>query len=108
MLRAPGRRGRRMPPQERVPRHLRPALAHPPARDARPTHDEARVSIFEYIEVFYNRERTHSTINYMTPVAFQAAWQTEQHKAASLRMQPTPQLPIHYPLYRGQATTCFP
>jgi putative transposase len=36
------------------------------------TRDEARSDLFEYIEVFYNRQRRHSTINYETPLAFEA------------------------------------
>jgi len=28
-------------------------------------------SLFEYIEVFYNRERSHSTLNYATPAKFE-------------------------------------
>ena len=36
------------------------------------THDEARASIFEYIEVFYNRKRLHSSIGYKSPEAFEA------------------------------------
>jgi putative transposase len=28
-------------------------------------------SLFEYIEIFYNRERSHSTLDYATPVAFE-------------------------------------
>ncbi len=32
------------------------------------TKEEARESIFEYIEVFYNRERLHSTLGYKSPV----------------------------------------
>jgi transposase InsO family protein len=35
------------------------------------TRDEARRSIFEYIEVFYNRQRTHSAIGYRSPVQFE-------------------------------------
>jgi putative transposase len=31
------------------------------------TREEARRAIFEYIEVFYNRERLHSGIEYLTP-----------------------------------------
>ena len=31
------------------------------------TREEAKQTIFEYIEVFYNRQRKHSSINYMTP-----------------------------------------
>jgi len=33
----------------------------------------AEKSIFEYIEVFYNRQRRHSTLSYLTPVEFEAA-----------------------------------
>ena len=35
------------------------------------TREESRSSIFEYIEVFYNRERRHSALNYMSPVKFE-------------------------------------
>ena len=37
------------------------------------TREEARLSIFEYIEVFYNRVRRHSSIGYVSPEAFEAA-----------------------------------
>jgi transposase InsO family protein len=36
------------------------------------THEEARASIFEYIEVFYNRNRRHSSLGYLSPEAFEA------------------------------------
>ena len=32
---------------------------------------EAKTDIFEYIEVFYNRYRRHSTLGYLAPVAFE-------------------------------------
>jgi putative transposase len=32
---------------------------------------EARSAIFEYIECFYNRVRRHSTLNYLSPVAYE-------------------------------------
>jgi transposase InsO family protein len=35
------------------------------------TRTEARQSLFEYIEVFYNQQRRHSTLNYMTPIEFE-------------------------------------
>jgi len=35
------------------------------------TRDEARKDIFEYIEVFYNRERLHSTNDYWSPVDYE-------------------------------------
>lgn len=34
---------------------------------------EARSSIFQYIEVFYNRQRPHSALGHRSPVAFEAA-----------------------------------
>ncbi len=37
------------------------------------THEQARGSIFEYIEVFYNRIRLHSTLGYVSPEAFEAS-----------------------------------
>ena len=36
------------------------------------TREEARQSIFEYIEVFYNRQRLHSALGYKSPEAFEA------------------------------------
>jgi len=35
------------------------------------TKAQARQSIFEYIEVFYNRQRRHAFLNYMTPVEYE-------------------------------------
>lgn len=37
------------------------------------TREEATKEIFEYIEVFYNRQRCHSTLGYMSPMTFEAA-----------------------------------
>lgn len=36
------------------------------------TREQARISIFEYIEVFYNRTRRHSTLDYQSPLDFEA------------------------------------
>jgi putative transposase len=36
--------------------------------------EEARESIVEYIEVFYNRVRRHSTLNYLSPDNFEKAF----------------------------------
>jgi transposase InsO family protein len=33
--------------------------------------EEARRSIFEYIEIFYNRKRLHSAIGYCSPVEYE-------------------------------------
>jgi len=35
------------------------------------TRNEARASLFDYMEVFYNRQRRHSTLHYMAPLAFE-------------------------------------
>ncbi|MFF3926404.1 IS3 family transposase, partial [Paenibacillus lactis] len=35
------------------------------------TRAEAKKSIFEYIEVFYNNQRIHSSIGYHTPSEFE-------------------------------------
>jgi putative transposase len=35
------------------------------------THEEAHQSLFEYIEVFYNRQRRHSTLDYRSPAEFE-------------------------------------
>jgi transposase InsO family protein len=33
--------------------------------------ETARGAIFEYVEVFYNRERDHSALGYLTPEEFE-------------------------------------
>ena len=38
------------------------------------TREQARRSIFEYVEVFYNRRRRHSAIGYVSPDQFEAAF----------------------------------
>ena len=35
------------------------------------SHVDARASLFDYIEAFYNRERLHSTLGYLSPNAFE-------------------------------------
>jgi putative transposase len=37
------------------------------------TRAEARADIFDYIEVFYNRQRRHSSLGYLSPIDFEAA-----------------------------------
>jgi transposase InsO family protein len=37
------------------------------------THEQARAAVFEYIEVFYNRQRLHSSLGYVSPETFEAA-----------------------------------
>jgi transposase InsO family protein len=41
------------------------------------THDQARTAVFEYIDVFYNRQRCrHAANGYLSPLAYEQALQT--------------------------------
>ena len=40
---------------------------------------EARTALFDYIETFYNRNRPHSTLNYLSPVDYEKMKEAEQH-----------------------------
>jgi putative transposase len=44
------------------------------ARRVFQTHIQARTVLFEYIEVFYNRQRRHSAIEYLSPDAYERRW----------------------------------
>ena len=46
-----------------------------------PTRAVARAAIFEFIEVFYNRSRLHSSLGNLTPAEYEARRQS-QSKAA--------------------------
>jgi len=35
------------------------------------TRDDARADVFDYIERFYNRERRHSYLSYLSPVEYE-------------------------------------
>ena len=39
------------------------------------TREQAKQSIFEYVEVFYNRKRRHSTLGSLSPCDFENKWQ---------------------------------
>lgn len=41
------------------------------ARKTYRTRDEARADVFDYIECFYNPRRRHSTLGYLSPIAFE-------------------------------------
>ena len=49
---------------------LKKELVHPRSW---PTKHELRLSVFEWIEAFYNRERIHSKLGYLSPVEFEAS-----------------------------------
>jgi putative transposase len=49
------------------------------------SHGEAKMALFDYIEVFYNQQRRHSTIGYVSPARFE--------RRAAVRPEPTTRVP---------------
>ena len=47
------------------------------------THAEAKAAVFEYIEVFYNRQRLHSALGYRTPAEARASMEKAIMRAAA-------------------------
>ena len=43
------------------------------------TREQAKQSIFEYVEVFYNRKRRHSTLGFLAPEIFENQWLQRQN-----------------------------
>lgn len=48
------------------------------ATERYPTRADARTDIFEFIEVWYNRRRRHSTLGYLCPHDFEAAYSLDR------------------------------
>ena len=44
------------------------------------SHAEMKSEVFEYIEVFYNRKRMHSTLGYKSPIEFLNEWNQLQQE----------------------------
>jgi len=40
-------------------------------RESYQSRSQARQSIFEYLEAFYNRQRLHSSLGYVSPVTYE-------------------------------------
>jgi putative transposase len=47
-------------------------------RSAFRNHSEARLAVFDYVETFYNPRRRHSSIDYLSPVAYERRWREQQ------------------------------
>jgi putative transposase len=40
----------------------------------------AQAELFDFLEIFYNAQRRHSSLGYLSPLAFERQW--EQERAA--------------------------
>ena len=47
------------------------------------TREEAKAAVFEYIEVFYNRQRLHSALGYRTPAEARTSMEEITGRAAA-------------------------
>ena len=47
------------------------------------TRDEARPALFYYIEAFYNQRRRHSSLNYLSPVAYEQRYHNQHDRLLS-------------------------
>ena len=46
------------------------------------TFEDAKKDIFNYIEVFYNRKRRHTSLGYVSPVVYEEMYEMKQERAA--------------------------
>ena len=63
------------------------------------SHGEAKMQLFDYIEVFYNQRRRHSTIGYVSPAAF-------ERSAVERRERRAPTASGHEVVYGGILHPC--
>jgi transposase InsO family protein len=59
------------------------------------TRGEARGDVFEYIEGFYNGQRRHSALGYLSPLTFERQWAAEPGRAESVAPKPIAGLSSH-------------
>ncbi|MBX6772882.1 MAG: transposase [Chloroflexi bacterium] len=48
------------------------------------TRREPKAAIFDYVEIFYNRQRRHSALDYLTPEEFERRWRARDHEPHTL------------------------
>jgi transposase InsO family protein len=46
--------------------------------------DDAKMQLFDYLEVFYNQRRRHSTIGYVNPAVFERATAASRREAIAV------------------------
>ena len=54
-----------------------------------PSYSDAKMALFDYIEVFYNQRRRHSTLGQISPAAFERA-RPQRRSRWGARRQPRP------------------
>jgi len=52
-------------------------------RQPLPTKEAARAAVFEYVEAFYNRQRLHSSLGYLSPVEYETRKENAQAASAA-------------------------
>jgi putative transposase len=62
------------------------------------THGQARLAVFNYIEIWYNPHRCHSILNYLSPINFERQHAQRQKDTAH---QPQPEQPEQHGLSTG-------
>jgi putative transposase len=50
------------------------------------TRAEAKQKLFAYIEVFYNRKRSHSSLDYCSPIEFEAQYEQQQNREKEINL----------------------
>jgi len=58
---------------------------------------QAKEQLFDYIEVFYNQQRRHSTLNYLSPAQFERRYSTMAGVERAARPRHSPQAPTGWP-----------
>ena len=43
-----------------------------------PTRQAAHAAVFDYLECWYNPNRRHSALDYLSPIAYERRWQLDQ------------------------------
>jgi Integrase core domain len=54
------------------------------------SHEQARQALFEYLEIYSNRQRRHSTLGYVSPLIYEQAFEAaDQNKRLTLNVYST-------------------
>ena len=62
----------------------------------------ARAELFEYIEVFYNRDRIHTSIGDLSPAQFEASQQPSRNHRSAVEVDAPVEIDSRFPPSLGQ------